>query len=39
MLGITYVVNSKAAVLDRALGSWIGDALLRYNFPPQLEKR
>jgi len=25
-------------VLDRALGSWIGNALLRYNFPPQLEK-
>jgi NAD(P)-dependent dehydrogenase (short-subunit alcohol dehydrogenase family) len=25
-------------VLDRALGSWIGDALLRYNFPPRLER-
>jgi NAD(P)-dependent dehydrogenase (short-subunit alcohol dehydrogenase family) len=25
-------------VLDRALGSWIGDALLRYNYPPELEK-
>jgi NAD(P)-dependent dehydrogenase (short-subunit alcohol dehydrogenase family) len=25
-------------VLDRALGSWIGDALLRYNYPPKLEK-
>ena len=25
-------------VLDRALGSWIGNALLRYNFPPELEK-
>jgi short-subunit dehydrogenase len=25
-------------VLDRALGSWIGNALLRYNFPPHLEK-
>jgi NAD(P)-dependent dehydrogenase (short-subunit alcohol dehydrogenase family) len=25
-------------VLDRALGSWLGNALLRYNFPPDLEK-
>jgi NAD(P)-dependent dehydrogenase (short-subunit alcohol dehydrogenase family) len=25
-------------VLDRALGSWMGNALLRYNFPPELEK-
>jgi len=25
-------------VLDRALGSWIGNALLRYNYPPELEK-
>ena len=25
-------------VLDRALGSFIGNALLRYNFPPELEK-
>jgi NAD(P)-dependent dehydrogenase (short-subunit alcohol dehydrogenase family) len=25
-------------VLDRVLGSWIGNALLRYNFPPDLEK-
>jgi NAD(P)-dependent dehydrogenase (short-subunit alcohol dehydrogenase family) len=25
-------------VLDRALGSYIGNALLRYNFPPELEK-
>jgi NAD(P)-dependent dehydrogenase (short-subunit alcohol dehydrogenase family) len=25
-------------VLDRALGSWIGNALLRYNYPPRLEK-
>jgi NAD(P)-dependent dehydrogenase (short-subunit alcohol dehydrogenase family) len=26
-------------VLDRALGSWIGNALLRYNYPARLEKR
>jgi NAD(P)-dependent dehydrogenase (short-subunit alcohol dehydrogenase family) len=25
-------------VFDRALGSWVGDALLRYNYPPSLEK-
>ena len=25
-------------VLDRVLGSWMGNALLRYNFPPELEK-
>jgi NAD(P)-dependent dehydrogenase (short-subunit alcohol dehydrogenase family) len=25
-------------VLDRILGSWIGNRLLRYNFPPELEK-
>jgi NAD(P)-dependent dehydrogenase (short-subunit alcohol dehydrogenase family) len=25
--------------LDRVLGSWIGNALLRYNYPPELEKR
>jgi NAD(P)-dependent dehydrogenase (short-subunit alcohol dehydrogenase family) len=25
-------------VLDRVLGSWIGNALLRYNYPPELEK-
>jgi NAD(P)-dependent dehydrogenase (short-subunit alcohol dehydrogenase family) len=25
-------------VFDRVLGSWIGNALLRYNFPPELEK-
>jgi NAD(P)-dependent dehydrogenase (short-subunit alcohol dehydrogenase family) len=25
-------------VLDRMLGTWVGDALLRYNFPASLEK-
>jgi NAD(P)-dependent dehydrogenase (short-subunit alcohol dehydrogenase family) len=24
--------------LDRVLGSWLGNALLRYNYPPELEK-
>jgi hypothetical protein len=24
--------------LDRVLGSWLGNALLRYNYPPKLEK-